>query len=40
MGIRLDARGAAKDYGEGEFLEGKVPNGSLENKLKNLSDGM
>ena len=40
MGIRLDARGAVKDYEEGEFLEAKVPNGSLENKLQNLLDGM
>ena len=40
MGIGLDARGAARDYGEGEILEGKVPNGSSENKLQNFSDGM
>ena len=40
MGIRLDARGAARDYGEGDFQEGKVPNSSLGNKLKTFSDGM
>jgi hypothetical protein len=34
-GIGLDARGAAKDHGKGEFLDGKVPSRLLKNKLQN-----